>query len=79
MDNFIYMYLSKVAFTNSPGYIRDGWMDGWRSASMGQAEAAAVQIGKSFSRLGGTRSMGLLSKKLTGLRSKLEDTVGMMG
>lgn len=54
-------------------------MDGWRSASMGHAEAAAVQIGRSFSRLGGTRSMGLLSKKLTGLRSKLEDTVGMMG
>uniref|UniRef100_J3LWC2 Uncharacterized protein n=1 Tax=Oryza brachyantha TaxID=4533 RepID=J3LWC2_ORYBR len=40
---------------------------------------AAAQTGKSFSRVGRCLRMGLLSKKFTGLRSKLDDTVGMMG
>jgi hypothetical protein len=44
-----------------------------------QAEAAGLQTGKSFSTLGGIRRIGLLSKKLTGFRSKLDDTVGMIG
>jgi hypothetical protein len=43
------------------------------------AEAAGLQTGKSFSTLGGIRRIGLLSKKLTGFRSKLDDTVGMIG
>lgn len=50
----------------------------WRSQRF-QDVAAAVQIGRSFSMLGGTPRMGFLSKKLTGLRSKLEKTVGMIG
>lgn len=44
-----------------------------------QAEAAALQTGRSFSTFGGIRRMGLLSKKFTGFKSKLEDTVGIMG
>lgn len=44
-----------------------------------QAGAAGLQTGKSFSTLGGNRRMGLLSKKLTGFSSKLDDTVGIIG
>ena len=44
-----------------------------------QTEAAASQTGRSFSTLGGIRRIGLLSKKLTGFRSKLDETVGITG
>jgi len=44
-----------------------------------QAESRALQTGKSLSKLGGTLRIGFLSKKLTGFRSKLADTVGMTG
>jgi len=44
-----------------------------------QAEAAALQIGRSFGELGGILRIGLLSKKLTGFISKLDDTVGIIG
>ena len=43
------------------------------------AEAECLQTGKSSSTLGGILRIGLLSKKLTGFKSKLEDTVGMIG
>jgi hypothetical protein len=43
------------------------------------SQAVAAQTGRSFSWVGRCLRMGLLSKKLTGLRSKLDDTVGMMG
>jgi hypothetical protein len=44
-----------------------------------QAESCALQTGKSSLKLGGILKIGFLSKKLTGFRSKLEDTVGMIG
>lgn len=44
-----------------------------------QAEAEALQIGRSFSSFGGAPRIGLLSKKFTGFRSKLDDTVGIIG
>lgn len=44
-----------------------------------QEAAAAVHTGRSFSVTGGILSMGLLSKKFTGFRSKLADTVGITG
>jgi hypothetical protein len=46
---------------------------------VGYAAVEAVQMGRSSSLVGRCLRMGLLSKKLTGLRSKLDDTVGMMG
>lgn len=36
-------------------------------------------MGRSFSTVGGILRMGLLSKKFTGFRSKLDDTVGITG
>lgn len=44
-----------------------------------QAESRALQTGKSSSKLGGTPRIGFLSKKLAGFKSKLDDTVGMIG
>ena len=44
-----------------------------------QTESAGSQTGRSFSRLGGIRRIGLLSKKLTGFKSKLDETVGIIG
>ncbi|GER28007.1 tubby like protein 2 [Striga asiatica] len=46
---------------------------------LSQAEASALQIGSSSSTFGGILRMGFLSKKFTGFRSKLDDTVGMIG
>lgn len=44
-----------------------------------QAKAAGLQTGKSFSTFGAIRRMGLISKKFSGFRSKLDDTVGIIG
>lgn len=46
---------------------------------LSQVEAAALQVGSSFSTYGATLSTGFLEKKFTGLRSKPDDTVGMIG
>lgn len=44
-----------------------------------QAKSRGLQTGKSSSKVGGILRIGFLSKKFTGLRSKLDDTVGMIG
>lgn len=41
--------------------------------------SAAVQTGRSLAKWGGALRIGLRSKKFTGLRSKLADTVGIIG
>lgn len=57
-------------------YLRDNTTKWMRNYG---AEAMGLQTGRSSSKLGRARSIGLLSKKLTGLRSKLDDTVGITG
>lgn len=44
-----------------------------------QDVAAGRHTGRSFSNMGAALRTGLLSKKLTGFRSKLDDTVGITG
>ena len=44
-----------------------------------QEEALGRQTGKSFSKAGAARRIGLLSKKLTGFSSKPDVTVGIIG
>ena len=41
--------------------------------------AKAANMGRSFSYHGAVLIIGFLSKKFVGLRSKLDDTVGMIG
>ena len=41
--------------------------------------AEAAHMGRSFSQQGAVLIIGFLSKKFVGLRSKLDDTVGMIG
>lgn len=46
---------------------------------LSQAEAVRLHTGRSFGLLGAVLRIGFRSKKLTGLRSKLDSTVGMIG